>query len=727
MNLYSIVSYSIVYHSPNLSRSPEDVFVNCTLQKRISASKLLTTAEPTATTTSIHSRENSLESCNDDTVINNDELCEDFRRMSDCPCRLNVDDNNKPTKYLSHDLQSDNVNFSPPITTTTNTIADVSSSSGGVFSRVPSQHFKVGKYLVAVHRKITRQDSYFLSHHKTRPSIFGIPLIIPNLDGGTHKDLYCAVWLQVSRLLSPLPADDSLGYDFPFSLRAVKCDGLTCALCPWSNFCRGCEIPCNNDYVLQGLLFTSTCNTSSDNSTPKLLTKYSDSMPSLESRKTYDRDSGQSQPSISKNNENFTIAIDWDPTALHLRYQCTLERLWMDHETVAICRKEQIEPVDLNHCLKAFTSEEKLEQWYHCGHCKGKKPATKKLQIWKLPPILIVHLKRFNCVNGKWVKSQKVVHFPFDNFDPTPYLAAVPQETVLRHRELQEIRTITETVPEENELTESTSNEYQHPGVELSAQETRSNINGNNSAPISDLIIERNQLSDVNNEEVNNIINLQNHIQLLDNCSNIVESLNNESITTITKKEETNQKKIESDQEKVLDNVAAMMANSLHHHHHHHHDHHHHHHNNDQGGDINAMTRRTRLISTSLTKTPIIDGAFEDFHQHKLKAGEDNFDPKYKLYAVVSHSGMLNGGHYISYAANPNGNWYCYNDSSCREISSQPNIDPSSAYLLFYERKGLDYEPYLPNIEGKALPNGGLGILDIDETENDLKKMCTIS
>ncbi|XP_037889986.1 ubiquitin carboxyl-terminal hydrolase 32 isoform X1 [Glossina fuscipes] len=698
-------------HSPHLSRSPEDVFVNCTLRKRISASKLLSKAESTATTTSIHSQENSLESCNDEAVVSGDELHESFRRMSDCPCRLNVDDDDKQ-KYISHDLHPESVNYLPPI----NSIADV---GNGVFSRVPSQHFKVGKYLVAVHRKITRQDSYFLSHHKTRPSIFGIPLIIPNLEGGTHKDLYCAVWLQVSRLLSPLPAstdqanhaadcDDSLGYDFPFSLRAVKCDGLTCALCSWSNFCRGCEIPCNNDYVLQGLLFSNSNLNTSNNSTPKLLTKYSDSMPNLEGKKTYDRDSVQSQSLVPKNNENFTIAIDWDPTALHLRYQCTLERLWIDHETVAICRKEQIEPVDLNHCLKAFTSEEKLEQWYHCGHCRGKKPATKKLQIWKLPPILIVHLKRFNCVNGKWVKSQKVVHFPFDNFDPTPYLAAVPQETVLRHRELQEIRVVTESVPEENELMESTNEEFPIEG--LTAQESQGNINGNESASISDLIIKHGQLSDVNNEQVNNIINLQNQTQLLDNCSNIVGCLN-DSIT-INRKVEDNQK-IENGQEKVLDNVSAMMANNLQ--------------SNDEIEDTQTMTRRRRLISTSLTKTPIIDGAFEDFHQHKLRAGEDNFDPKYRLYAVVSHSGMLNGGHYVSYAANTNGNWYCYNDSSCREISSQPNIDPSSAYLLFYERKGLDYEPYLPNIEGKAIHNGGLSILDIDETENDLKKMCAIS
>jgi ubiquitin C-terminal hydrolase len=56
---------------------------------------------------------------------------------------------------------------------------------------------------------------------------------------------------------------------------------------------------------------------------------------------------------------------------------------------LAICRRQQTEPVDLDHCLRAFTSEEKLEQTYYCSHCKSKQPATKKLQLWKLPPILV--------------------------------------------------------------------------------------------------------------------------------------------------------------------------------------------------------------------------------------------------------------------------------------------------------------------------------------------------
>lgn len=60
-------------------------------------------------------------------------------------------------------------------------------------------------YIVALHRKGIRQDTYFLSHQKSRTSLFGVPLLIPFSMSLTNKELYCAVWAQVSRLLSPLP------------------------------------------------------------------------------------------------------------------------------------------------------------------------------------------------------------------------------------------------------------------------------------------------------------------------------------------------------------------------------------------------------------------------------------------------------------------------------------------------------------------------------------------
>ncbi|XP_040155905.1 ubiquitin carboxyl-terminal hydrolase 32 isoform X2 [Anopheles arabiensis] len=602
-------------------------------------------------------------------------------------------------------------------------------------------------YLIAVHRKLSRQDTYFLSHHKSKPGLFGVPLLIPCYDGVTNKELYCSVWLQVARLLSPLPptppdqsnhatdCDDSLGYDFPFTLRAVGSGGRMCALCPWSRFCRGCEIPCNDEPLLQGLICSapgsasnsSTPNLSSREQTPTLRRKFyaanSSGSSSLDGTTNHHQQQqpasmgslpGTSSSPISSlqssiNARSIQIAIDWDPTALHLRYQSTRERLWTVHESVAVCRKQQTEPVDLDHCLRAFTSEEKLEQWYHCSHCKQKKPATKKLQIWKLPPILIVHLKRFNYVNGKWVKSQKVVNFPYEDFDPTPYLASVPQETILRHRDLLEgvasgprgdgrNRDCHEEFVEfdrEMSMIDEASDEISLSslrinGVKGSSDGGDSDDCGNNNNRQSDQSADEEQRSSIiipaiagSNHVASARYLHESDLMAGGGSSSYAGGSDSPAASTST--------------------VRIKSASSV------------------RSSD---STRRQRLVSTSLTKTPVIDGEFTDFHKHHLKPECDPFELKYQLYAAVCHSGMLNGGHYISYAANPNGSWYCYNDSSCREIPTRPKIDPSTAYLLFYERRDLDYGPYLPKVDGRQLPSEGL--LDIDDSDNDLKKMCSL-
>lgn len=90
-----------------------------------------------------------------------------------------------------------------------------------------------------------------------------------------------------------------------------------------------------------------------------------------------------------------------------------------------------------------------------------------------------------------------------------------------------------------------------------------------------------------------------------------------------------------------------------------------------------------------------------------------------------SHSGQLSGGHYVAYARNPSGAWLSYNDSMCRELSAraQPPIDPKAAYLLFYERRGLDEERYLPDTRGRqpAAPT------TLDPDDQDLRRMCVLA
>lgn len=49
-----------------------------------------------------------------------------------------------------------------------------------------------------------------------------------------------------------------------------------------------------------------------------------------------------------------------------------------------------------------------------------------------LPFLLqIIHLKRFQFVNGRWIKSQKIVKFPRESFDPSAFL--VPRDPALCH------------------------------------------------------------------------------------------------------------------------------------------------------------------------------------------------------------------------------------------------------------------------------------------------------
>lgn len=62
-----------------------------------------------------------------------------------------------------------------------------------------------------------------------------------------------------------------------------------------------------------------------------------------------------------------------------------------EHCSVEQSRRAQAEPISLDSCLKAFTSEEELgeDELYYCSKCKTHRLATKKLDLWRLPPVLV--------------------------------------------------------------------------------------------------------------------------------------------------------------------------------------------------------------------------------------------------------------------------------------------------------------------------------------------------
>jgi ubiquitin carboxyl-terminal hydrolase 6/32 len=66
-------------------------------------------------------------------------------------------------------------------------------------------------------------------------------------------------------------------------------------------------------------------------------------------------------------------------------------QLCEEHESVEDSRRKQKEPINLDTCLQAFTKEEELgeDELYYCSKCKKHCLASKKLDIWRLPPILV--------------------------------------------------------------------------------------------------------------------------------------------------------------------------------------------------------------------------------------------------------------------------------------------------------------------------------------------------
>ncbi|XP_051534431.1 ubiquitin carboxyl-terminal hydrolase 32-like isoform X1 [Myxocyprinus asiaticus] len=530
---------------------------------------------------------------------------------------------------------------------------------------VPVQDSPFIGYIIAMHRKMMRMELYFLSSQKNRPSLFGMPLIVPCTVHTSKKDLYDAVWIQVSRLASPLPpqeasnhaqdCDDSMGYQYPFTLRVVQKDGNSCAWCPWYRFCRGCTVECNDDRASLG---------------------------------------------------NAYIAVDWDPTALHLRYQTSQERIVEEHPSVEQSRRAQAEPISLDSCLKAFTSEEELgeDELYYCSKCKTHRLATKKLDLWRLPPILIVHLKRFQFVNGRWIKSQKIVKFPRESFDPSAFLA--PREVA---QSMGSLQSQSECLVEELQKLESGDSSVSS----VSTTTVASPPTSGKGTPCSiRRVVSPLSRNSSPSSSPRNTGRKQGRLRLPQlgsrhRLSNSKENLDS-SITCSSKEGET-----EPEQGIVTDgeNQGTVMLSDA---------------NTQDSWSLDASSTDCDVI--------MVNGLGQDSSQSnghtEVSAELDTphqrddicLEPLYNLYAISCHSGIMGGGHYVTYAKNPNEKWYCYNDSSCKEVHSD-EIDTDSAYILFYEQQGVDYSQFLPKTEGKKMAD----TTSMDEDfESDYKKYCVL-
>jgi len=64
----------------------------------------------------------------------------------------------------------------------------------------------------------------------------------------------------------------------------------------------------------------------------------------------------------------------------------------------------------------------------YCPSCKKHQRATKKFDLWSLPEVLVIHLKRFSYTRSLRDKLDTVVEFPTQGLNMAPYIIN-PQPT----------------------------------------------------------------------------------------------------------------------------------------------------------------------------------------------------------------------------------------------------------------------------------------------------------
>ncbi|XP_065900676.1 ubiquitin carboxyl-terminal hydrolase 4-like isoform X2 [Dysidea avara] len=121
-----------------------------------------------------------------------------------------------------------------------------------------------------------------------------------------------------------------------------------------------------------------------------------------------------------KLNNNTYVACDWDSSWKEECYDLAEAEFKIHHSSMNQSHAEEKKKnINLLDCVKLFTVEEQLgeeDPWY-CPNCKEHKQAFKKFDLWKLPEILVIHLKRFTY-NRYWRdKLDVLVDFPVHALD----------------------------------------------------------------------------------------------------------------------------------------------------------------------------------------------------------------------------------------------------------------------------------------------------------------------
>lgn len=181
---------------------------------------------------------------------------------------------------------------------------------------------------------------------------------------------------------------------YGFRLRLASREGRRCSICPWYECCIGCLVPDDGDLTVvdNGDSLAIDWHFAVDIATAGFGTRANQADNSSHGKGTTSRSRA---PGVEIKNH----------------YSCGVG-----------LKKGQADAITLEDCLDAFAEEEKIPEAY-CSKCKDFQVQTKRMSLWRLPPVVIIQLKRFQFTQHMRRKLRDFVQFPVEGLDLSRIMA----------------------------------------------------------------------------------------------------------------------------------------------------------------------------------------------------------------------------------------------------------------------------------------------------------------
>uniref|UniRef100_A0A3P9M4M0 ubiquitinyl hydrolase 1 n=1 Tax=Oryzias latipes TaxID=8090 RepID=A0A3P9M4M0_ORYLA len=132
------------------------------------------------------------------------------------------------------------------------------------------------------------------------------------------------------------------------------------------------------------------------------------------------------------------LVIEWERSTKEHLFGSIQEEVVQDAESVRNQQQQHLQQhsCTLDECFQLYTKEEQLapDDAWKCPHCKQLQQGMVKMNLWTLPDILILHLKRFRQVGERRNKLSTLVGFPLTGLDMAPHVVKRSQSMKNLHQ-----------------------------------------------------------------------------------------------------------------------------------------------------------------------------------------------------------------------------------------------------------------------------------------------------